>query len=136
MNPVIITGAAVLALVVLLALAHVPLGTWIHRVFTDEKDWRVERALYRVVGVDPRTEQRWTGYALSVVAFSVVSVLALFVLIMVQGWLPWALGRSMDWDTALNTAVSFTTNTNWQSYSGEAGAGYTCLLYTSPSPRD
>ncbi len=44
---------------------------------------------------------------------------------MVQGWLPWALDRSMDWDTALNTAVSFVTNTNWQSYAGEAGAGYT-----------
>ena len=67
MNPVITTGAAVLTLAVLLALTHVPLGTWIHRVFTDEQDWRVERAVYRLVGVDPRTEQRWTGYAVSVV---------------------------------------------------------------------
>ena len=123
MNPVLSTGAAVLALAVLLALTHVPLGTWIHLVFTDEQDWRVERAFYRIVGVDPRTDQRWTGYAVSVVSFSVVSVVALFLLIMVQGWLPWALGRSMDWHTALNTAVSFITNTNWQSYSGEAGAG-------------
>ena len=125
MNPVLVTGAAVLALAVLLALTHVPLGTWVHRVFTDEQDWRVERAVYRVVGVDPRTEQRWTGYALSVVAFTAVSVVALFLLITVQGWLPWSLGRSMDWHTALNTAVSFVTNTNWQSYAGEAGAGYT-----------
>ena len=125
MNPVITTGGAVLALVALLALAHGPLGGWIHRVFTDDKDWRVERALYRVIGVDPRTEQRWTGYAVSVVSFAVVSVVALFLLIEVQGRLPWSLGRSMDWDTALNTAVSFTSNTNWQSYAGEAGAGYT-----------
>ncbi len=125
MNPALITGAAVLTLAALLALVHVPLGTWVHRVFTDEHDWRVERLVYRLVGVDPRTDQRWTGYAVSVVAFSVVSVVALFVLIMVQGWLPWSLGRSMDWHTALNTAVSFTTNTNWQSYAGEAGAGYT-----------
>jgi potassium-transporting ATPase potassium-binding subunit len=124
-NPVLSTGAAVLTLAVLLAAAHVPLGAWIHRVFTDDQDWRVERAVYRLVGVDSRTEQRWTGYAVSVVAFSVVSVVGLFMLIMVQGWLPWALGRSMDWHTALNTAVSFTTNTNWQSYAGEAGAGYT-----------
>ena len=46
------------SLATLLALVHVPLGTWIHRVYTDEQDWRVERAVYRVVGVDPRTEQR------------------------------------------------------------------------------
>ena len=107
MNSVLVTGAAVLTLAVLLALTHVPLGTWVHRVFTDEQDWRVERAVYRLVGVDPRTEQRWTGYALSVVAFSVVSVVALFLLIEVQRWLPWSLGRSMDWHTAVNTAVSF-----------------------------
>ncbi len=100
MNPVLTTGAAVLTLAVLLALTHVPLGTWIHRVFTDEQDWRVERLVYRLVGVDPRTEQRWTGYAVSVVAFAVVSVVALFLLITVQGWLPWALDRSMDWHTA------------------------------------
>ncbi|GAA4414010.1 potassium-transporting ATPase subunit KdpA [Fodinibacter luteus] len=125
MNPVVVTGAAVLTLAALLALVHVPLGTWIHRVFTDEDDWRVERVLYRVVGVDPRTEQRWTGYAVSVVAFAVVSVLALFLLVLLQGWLPWSQGRSMNWHTALNTAVSFVTNTNWQSYAGEAGAGYT-----------
>ena len=92
MNPVLTTGAAVLTLAVLLALTHVPLGTWIHRVFTDDQDWRVERLVYRLVGVDPRTEQRWTGYAVSVVAFSVVSVVALFLLIEVQGWLPWSLG--------------------------------------------
>jgi K+-transporting ATPase ATPase A chain len=124
-NPVLVTGAAVLTLAALLALTHVPLGTWVHRVFTDEQDWRVERLVYRLVGVDPRTEQRWTGYAISVVAFSVVSVVALFLLIAVQGWLPWSLGRSMDWHTAINTAVSFVTNTNWQSYAGEAGTGYT-----------
>ena len=70
MNPVLTTGAAVLTLAALLALVHVPLGTWIHRVFTDEQDWRLERAVYRLVGVDPRTEQRWTGYAVSVVAFA------------------------------------------------------------------
>ena len=125
MNPALTTAAAVLTLVVLLALTHVPLGTWIAWVFTDERDWRVERAVYRLVGVDPRTEQRWTGYAVSAVAFAAVSVVALFLLIMVQGWLPWSLDRSMDWDTAVNAAVSFATNTNWQSYAGEAGTGYT-----------
>ena len=125
MNPVVVTGAAVLTLGTLLALTHVPLGAYLHAVFTDEKDWRIERAVYRVAGVDPRAEQRWTGYALSAIALTAVSVVVLFVLILVQGRLPWSFGRSMDWDTALNTAVSFATNTNWQSYAGEAGAGYT-----------
>ena len=126
MNPVITTAAAVLALAALLALSHVPLGTWIHRVFTDERDWRVERLAYRLVGVDPRTEQRWTVYALSVLAFSVVSVVLLFLLLVGQGLLPWSLGRSIDWHTAVNTAVSFVTNTNWQSYAGEAAPDTPC----------
>ncbi len=122
------TALAVLVVAAVLAAAHVPLGTWMHHVFTDDRDWRVERAVYRAVGVDPRTEQRWTGYAGSVLAFAVASVALLFVLILVQGWLPWDLGRSMSWHTALNTAVSFTTNTNWQSYSGEAAAGHTVQM--------
>lgn len=122
------TVAAVLLVGAVLAVAYVPLGTWMHRVFTDESDWRVERAIYRVVGVDARTEQRWSAYALSVLSFAVVSVAFLFALIMVQGWLPWDLGRSMHWDTALNTAVSFVTNTNWQSYAGEAGTGHTVQM--------
>jgi potassium-transporting ATPase potassium-binding subunit len=124
-NPALTTGVAMLTLAALLALTHVPLGSWVHRVFTDDEDWRLERLIYRLVGVDPRSEQRWTGYAISVVAFSVVSVAGLFLLIEVQGWLPWSLGRSMDWHTAVNTAVSFMSNTNWQSYAGEAGTGYT-----------
>ncbi|MGG5260562.1 potassium-transporting ATPase subunit KdpA [Phycicoccus avicenniae] len=122
------TAAAVLLVAAVLAATHVPLGTWIHRTFTDERDWRVERLVYRLVGVDPRTEQRWTGYAGSVLAFAVVSVALLFALITAQGLLPWSLGRSMHWDTALNTAVSFVTNTNWQSYAGEAGTGHTVQM--------
>ncbi|HMM95035.1 potassium-transporting ATPase subunit KdpA [Phycicoccus sp.] len=122
------TATAVLVVAAVLAAAHVPLGAWMHRVFTDDRDWRVERVVYRLVGVDARAEQRWSAYALSVLAFAVASVALLFGLIMVQGLLPWDLGRSMHWDTALNTAVSFTTNTNWQSYSGEAAAGHTVQM--------
>lgn len=117
-----------MTLLLILAIIHVPLGNWMYRMFTDEQDWAVERWIYRLVGVDPRAEQRWTAYAMSVVAFGVVSVIGLFALIMVQGWLPWGFGRSQDWHTALNTAVSFTTNTNWQSYSGESGAGYAVAM--------
>ncbi|QIM22074.1 potassium-transporting ATPase subunit KdpA [Phycicoccus sp. HDW14] len=124
MSTALQTAAAVLLVAAVVAAVHVPLGTWMHRVFTDDSDWRIERVVYRLVGVDPRTEQRWTGYAGSVLAFAVASVALLFVLITVQGWMPWSLGRSMDWHTALDTAVSFTTNTNWQAYAGEAGAGH------------
>lgn len=115
---------SVLSVIVILAIIHVPLGSWIHRVFTSPRHTRVERAVYRLVGVNPDVEQRWTVYAVSIVAFSLVSIVALWALIMLQSLLPLSLGRSMNADTAVNTAVSFVTNTNWQSYAGEAGAGY------------
>jgi len=115
---------SVLTVLVILAVIHVPLGTWIHRIFTDPRHTRVERWLYRVVGVNPDVEQRWSVYAVSVMAFSVASVIVLWLLIMVQKYLPLSQGRSMNPDTAFDTAVSFVTNTNWQSYAGEAGTGY------------
>ena len=115
---------AVLTVVVILAVIHVPLGSWIHRVFTSPTHTRVERLIYRLTGVDPDAEQRWGVYAVSVLAFSGVSILLLWGLIVAQPLLPFSQGRAMNVDTALNTAVSFVTNTNWQSYAGEAGAGY------------
>ncbi|GAA1238167.1 potassium-transporting ATPase subunit KdpA [Oryzihumus leptocrescens] len=109
-------------LVVALAVVHVPLGDWMARVFTDEKHWRVERLLYRAVGVNPSAEQRWTTYAMSVLAFAFAGFLLLFVLILAQLRLPLARGAAgMHVDTAFNTAISFVTNTNWQAYSGETG---------------
>ena len=74
-----------------------------------------------MTGVNPDQEQPWTVYAASVGAFSVLSFVLLFLVILTQGWLPLNHGESMHLDTALNTAVSFVTNTNWQSYAGEAG---------------
>lgn len=115
---------SVASVVAILAAVHVPLGSWIHRVFTSGRHLRVERAIYRLAGVDPEVEQRWTVYALSVLAFTAVSIAGLWALILAQGVLPLSLGRSMNPDTAFNTAVSFVTNTNWQSYAGEAGTGY------------
>ena len=115
---------SILTVLAVLAAIHVPLGTWIHRIFTDRHHTRVERFLYRLVGVNPDVEQRWSVYAVSVVAFSVVSILVLWVLLLVQGHLPLSQGRSMNPDTAFDTAVSFVTNTDWQSYAGESGTGY------------
>ncbi len=127
-------------LVVALAIAHVPLGNWMARVFTDERHWGIERFVYRLCRVDPSSEQRWTSYAIAVVAFSAVGIALLFGIIVLQGVLPLARGASMHVDTALNTAVSFVTNTNWQSYAGEAGAspfvqtvGLTVQNFVSPA---
>lgn len=112
-------------LVTALALVHVPLGDGLARVFTDRRNWRVEAWLYRAAGIDPSADQRWATYARSVVALSLVSVLALYALLRLQGALPLSLGHGPVPPTgAWNTAVSFTTNTNWQWYSGETVLGH------------
>jgi potassium-transporting ATPase potassium-binding subunit len=123
-NSALAAVLSVLSVFLILVIIHVPLGSWIHRVFTSPRHLRVEKGIYRLVGVDPDVEQRWTVYATAVLGFSVVSILALWLLILAQGVLPWSLGRAMNVDTAFNTAVSFVTNTNWQSYAGEVGTGY------------
>jgi K+-transporting ATPase ATPase A chain len=107
-------------LVSALALAHRPLGDYMARVYTSTRHLRVERWIYRVVGVDPESDQRWRTYCLSVLAFSAVGVAALMLLLMLQGaLLPGPFG-GVHWHGAFNTAVSFVTNTNWQWYSGES----------------
>jgi K+-transporting ATPase ATPase A chain len=114
-------------LVAALAIVHVPLGDYMYRVYTSEKDSPVERAIYRLIGVDSRSEQTWGAYARSVLAFSSVSVLFLFALQLVQGKLPLHLhdpATKMTPGLAWNTAVSFVTNTNWQAYSGESTQGH------------
>ena len=98
--------------------------TW-PRVYTGERHWRVERALYRVVRVDPDSEQRWTGYAAALLAFSFLSVVLLYLLQRLQALLPLSLGRGpVEPGIAFNTAVSFVTNTNWQSYVPETVMGH------------
>ncbi len=113
------------ALILALALVHRPLGAYMARVYGAEKDLAVERVVYRLIGVDPRADQRWSVYALSVLAFSLVGVVALFLLQRVQSHLPLSLGfDDVPPLLAFNTAVSFVTNTNWQAYSGESTMGH------------
>jgi K+-transporting ATPase ATPase A chain len=113
------------ALLVALGVCYRPLGGYMARVFSSGRDLRVERVVYRVVGVDPRADQRWSVYAASVVAFSLVGVVGLFVLQRMQGGLPLSLGfAGVDPALAFNTAASFVTNTNWQAYSGESTMGH------------
>ncbi len=113
------------ALIAALALCYRPLGGYMARVFTSERDLRVERVIYRVVGVNPRADQRWSMYATSLIAFSFVSVVGLFALQRFQSGLPWSLGfPGVEPGSAFNTAASFVTNTNWQGYSGEVTMGH------------
>ncbi|PWJ51771.1 K+-transporting ATPase ATPase A chain [Quadrisphaera granulorum] len=112
-------------LVVALAAVHAPLGDFMARVYTSTRHLRVERFLYRVAGIDPDAEQRWPVYARAVLGFSFVSVLFLYAFQRLQAWLPLSLGfAGVAPATAWNTAISFVTNTNWQSYSGESTMGH------------
>ena len=121
-------GIAFLALlIVALVAVHVPFGDYMYRVYTSEKHSRAERFIYRLIGADPKSEQTWVAYARSMLAFSAVSILFLFVFQLVQDKLPWHLhnpATPMTPQLAWNTAVSFVTNTNWQNYSGESTMGH------------
>ena len=115
------------SLIIGLAVVHVPLGDYMYRVYTRGGDSRLERAIYKVIGADPKAEQTWGAYARSVLAFSAVSLLFLFFFQLLQGRLPLHLnepGTEMTPALAWNTAVSFVTNTNWQAYSGESTQGH------------
>jgi K+-transporting ATPase ATPase A chain len=115
------------SLIVALAAVHVPLGDYMYRVYSSEKHLRGERVIYRLIGADPKSEQTWGAYARSVLAFSAVSILFLFIFQLVQGKLPLHLNdpaTQMTPALAWNTAVSFVTNTNWQAYSGESTQGH------------
>lgn len=118
--------------IILLALLAWPLGIYMGKVMDGEPFWLqkvlapCERGLYRVMGINPAEQMGWKRYLGCVLAFSAVSIAALMLLLMAQGSLPLnpqgIAGTS--WDLALNTAVSFVTNTNWQAYSGESAMGY------------
>ncbi len=112
-------------LIVVLAACYVPLGNYMARVFTSKEHWKVERGIYKLCGIDPEADMRWGVYARSVLAFSLVSVLFLYLLERTQHWLPLSVGMAnVSPTTAWNTAASFTTNTNWQNYSGESTMSY------------
>src|SRR5580692_1965509 len=98
-----------------------------YRVYTSERDWRIEKLAYRIIGANPKAQQPWFAYARSVLAFSAVSVLFLFFFELLQDKLPLHLhnpATPMTPALAWNTAVSFITNTNWQNCSGESTLGH------------
>ena len=110
-----------------------PMGVFMARVFSREKTFLdpvlrpLERLLYRVTAVDENHEMRWTEYAISMLLFSLVSMIGLYLVERLQGYLPFnpqKLGAVNSAQLAFNTAASFTTNTNWQAYSGESTMSY------------
>jgi potassium-transporting ATPase potassium-binding subunit len=125
MNSALAGWLQVALLVAALAACHVPLGNYIARIFTSDKHWRVERGIYKAIGIDPAADQKWSSYLRSMLAFSAVSVLFLYGLERLQHYLLLSLGMAnVPPALAWNTAASFVTNTNWQNYSGESTMGY------------
>src|SRR5580704_17822812 len=121
----------VLFLAVLLAITK-PLGVFMARVFSGERTFLdpvlrpIERLLYRVTGVDQEHEMRWTEYAFTMLVFSGDTMLLLYLIERVQQLLPLNPQKfgAVAQTLAFNTAASFTTNTNWQNYSGESAMSY------------
>jgi K+-transporting ATPase ATPase A chain len=118
----------IVALVVVVAIAWRFLGSYMASVYDGHVRWlsRVERPIYRICGVNPAEEQSWQRYGVSVVAFSAVAILLSYLIFRLQGVLPFNPQHLPGVTPALsfNTAVSFVTNTNWQSYSGETTMSY------------
>jgi K+-transporting ATPase ATPase A chain len=128
-----VTGIAYIVLyLVLLLLITKPLGAYMARVYQGERTFLdpvlgpVERLLYRAGGVDPAVEQGWKTYAAAMLLFNLAGLLLLFALQRFQELLPFnpAGQTNVPPDLAFNTAVSFTTNTNWQNYAGETTMSY------------
>lgn len=125
MSPVLSGALQLLALVVALGLAHRPLGDYLARVYSARGHLRAEKWVYRSIGARPDIQMRWPAYLRAVLAFSLVSLLFLYLLQRLQGVLPGSLGFvSIDPGQAFNTAASFVANTNWQSYYGEQAMGH------------
>jgi K+-transporting ATPase ATPase A chain len=115
----------ILVLVAALVAAYRPFGDYMYRVVSGTRHSRVERGIYRLVGVNAEAEQSWGMYARSVLAFSAISVLFLYAFLRLQDKLWLSLGfPAVTTHIAWNTAVSFVTNTNWQAYSGESTMGH------------
>jgi K+-transporting ATPase ATPase A chain len=118
--------------VLVLFLITKPIGIFLTRVFERQKTFLdpllrpVERVIYRVCGIDETKEMRWTEYGTTMLMFSAVSLILLYLFERLQHWLPWNPQRfaNVAPDLAWNTAVSFTTNTNWQAYTPETTMSY------------
>jgi potassium-transporting ATPase potassium-binding subunit len=113
----------------IVAALYRPLGDYLAWVFTSPRHWAPERVFYRLTGVQGDAEQSWRAYLRGVLAFSLVGILVVYAVQRVQQVLPYSLGLPPTSEhLAFNTAISFVTNTNWQSYSPELTLGYAVQL--------
>lgn len=114
------------AFVLLLLISAKPLALYMRRVFQGEYTSFVERGIYRIARIDPTEDQHWTRYAFALLIFSAVTYFFTYVILRAQAFLPLNPQKfgGMTPDLAMNTAMSFTSNTNWQSYSGESTLSY------------
>jgi K+-transporting ATPase ATPase A chain len=116
----------------LVLLITKPMGLYLNKVFAGERTWLspvlvpVERFFYRLAGINPEEEQKWTSYVIAMLLFSLTSMLLTYLILRTQQWLPLNPERfgPVEQRLAFNTAASFTTNTNWQSYAGEQTMSY------------
>ncbi len=121
----------VLFIIIIVTLTPV-VGSYMSKVFSGERTLlhpllnRPERWIYKISGISPQEETNWKTYAFSLLIFNLIGLLFLFILQLTQYWLPLNPARltNVTWHSALNTAISFTTNTNWQSYTGETTLSY------------
>ncbi|MCL5037907.1 MAG: potassium-transporting ATPase subunit KdpA [Chloroflexi bacterium] len=129
---VLIDSAQILALLALITLLTKPLGGYMAKVYLGERTLLspllspVERTIYRLAGIDEKAEMGWKQYAIAMLLFNMFGILLLYSILLLQGGLPFNPQKfpGFSWHLALNTAVSFVTNTNWQAYSGESAASY------------
>jgi K+-transporting ATPase ATPase A chain len=119
----------ILTVALIVVLLYRPLGDYMAHIFTSSKNLRVERGFFRLIGVNPASEQSWMLYLRGVLAFSLVGVLLVYAIQRAQQILPFALGfPAIPEGLSFNTAVSFVTNTNWQSYSPDVTMGYSVQI--------
>jgi K+-transporting ATPase ATPase A chain len=122
----------ILTFFLLLTVLTRPIGGFMYRVFAGEKTvvgrllGPVERSFYRLAGIDPASEQTWAVYTVGMLVFNLIGFLAVYAILMLQDWLPWNPQKlpGLSAHLAFNTAVSFVTNTSWQSYGGETTLSY------------
>ncbi|MET0989069.1 MAG: potassium-transporting ATPase subunit KdpA, partial [Glaciihabitans sp.] len=119
----------ILTVVAIIVALYRPLGDYMARIFTTKKDLGIERAFYRLIGVNAQSDQSWKSYLRSVLVFSLIGVLFVYGIQRAQEVLPFALGfPAIPEGLSFNTAASFVSNTNWQSYSPDVTMGYSVQI--------
>ena len=122
----------ILLFLLILTITAIPIGKYMSKVLTGKKTFMtplirpIEKFIYRICSIDENQEMTWKRYAYALIIFNIIGLIFLFVLQLIQNFLPLnpAQMSGVRWDTAINTAISFTTNTNWQSYAGETTMSY------------